>query len=109
MSARCEAGYWKWQFESSRRKRLAAVEQWKEARRIGWYKADGGCKDMMARIVMLAMHRDGPIELPPPKWRQNRPGPITFRPDTEPPPLPPPTTLDAVRPLRKDWKHTLSR
>ena len=68
-------------------------------RRIGWYKADGGCKDMMARVVMLAMHRDGRIELPPPKWRQNRPAPITFGPDTEPPLLPPPTTLDAVRPL----------
>ena len=68
-------------------------------RRIGWYKADGGIKDMMARVVMLAMHRDGRIELPPPKWRQNRPGPITFGPDTEPPRLPPPTTLDAVRPL----------
>ncbi len=68
-------------------------------RRIGWYKADGGYKDMMARVVMLAMHRDGRIELPPPKWRQNRPGPITFGPDTEPPLLPPPTTLDAVRPL----------
>ena len=27
-------------------------------RRIGWYKADGGIKDMMARVVMLAMHRD---------------------------------------------------
>ena len=24
-------------------------------RRIGWYKADGGYKDMMARVVMLAM------------------------------------------------------
>ena len=68
-------------------------------RRIGWYKADGGIKDMMARVVMLAMHRDGRIELPPPKWRQNRPGPITFGPETEPPLLPPPTTLDAVRPL----------
>ena len=33
--ARWEAGYWKWQFESSRRKRLAAVEQSKEARRAG--------------------------------------------------------------------------
>ena len=33
VSARCEAGYWKWQFESSRRKRLAAVERSKEARR----------------------------------------------------------------------------
>ena len=68
-------------------------------RRIGWYKADGGIKDMMARVVMLAMHRDGRIELPPPKRRQNRPGPITFGPETEPPLLPPPTTLDAVRPL----------
>ncbi len=66
---------------------------------IGWCKADGGLKDMMARVVMLAMHRDGRIELPPPKWRQNRPGPITFGPDTEPPLLPPPTTLDAVRPI----------
>lgn len=33
VSARCEAGYWKWQFESSRRKRLAAVERTKDARR----------------------------------------------------------------------------
>ena len=65
----------------------------------GWYKADGGIKDMMARVVMLAMHRDGRIELPPPKWRQNRPGPITFGADTEPPLRPPPTALDAVRPL----------
>ena len=32
-------------------------------RRIGCYKADGGIKDMMARVVMLAMHRDGRIEL----------------------------------------------
>ncbi len=53
----------------------------------------------MARVVMLAMHRDGRIELPPPKWRLNRPAPITFGPDTEPPLLPPPTTLDAVRPI----------
>ena len=68
-------------------------------RRIGWFKADGGLKDMMARVVMLAMHRDGRIELPPPKWGQNRPGPIVFGPDTEPPLLPPPTTLEAVRPL----------
>ena len=32
------------------------------------------------------MHKDGLITLPPPKWRQNRPGPIVFGPDTEPPP-----------------------
>lgn len=35
-------------------------------RRIGWYKPDGGLKDMMARGTMLAMHRDGLIELSPP-------------------------------------------
>ena len=68
-------------------------------RRIGWRKPDGGLKDMMARVVMLAMHRDGVIELPPPTQAQSRPGPIAFGPDTEPPPLPPPTRLDDVRPL----------
>ena len=68
-------------------------------RRVGWLKPDGGLKDMMARVTMLAMHKDGLIALPPPKWRQNRPGPIVFGPDTEPPLFPPPTTLDEVRPL----------
>ena len=68
-------------------------------RRIGWFKPDGGLKDMMARVTMLAMHRDGLIVLPPPKWRQSRPGPIVFGQDTEPPLFPPPTTLDEIRPL----------
>ena len=54
---------------------------------------------MMARVTMLAMHSDGLIVLPPPKWRQKRPGPIVFGQDTEPPLFPPPTTLDEVRPL----------
>ncbi|MCY3731842.1 MAG: DUF4338 domain-containing protein [Rhodospirillaceae bacterium] len=68
-------------------------------RRIGWYKADGGLKDMMARVVMLAMHRDGRIELPPPKRTRPPRRPATFGPDTEAPLLPPPTTLDEVRPV----------
>ncbi len=68
-------------------------------RRIGWFKPDGGLKDMMARVTMLAMHDDGLIVLPPPKRKQNRPGPIVFGQDTEPPLFPPPTTLDEVRPL----------
>ena len=68
-------------------------------RRIGWFKPDGGLKDMMARVAMLAMHRDGVIALPLPKGRQYRPKPIVFGPDTEPPLFPPPTTLDEVRPL----------
>ena len=68
-------------------------------RRIGWFKPDGGLKDMMAKVTMLAMHRDGVITLPPPRGRQGRPKPIVFGPDTEPPLFPPPTTLDEVRPL----------
>ena len=68
-------------------------------RRIVWYKPDGGLKDMMARVTMLAMHGDGLIALPPPMWKQNRPRPIVFGQDTEPPLLPPPATLDEVRPL----------
>ena len=68
-------------------------------RRIGWFKPDDGLKDMMARVTMLAMHRDRLILLPPPKWRQNRPGPIIFGPHTEPQAAPAPTTLDQVRPL----------
>ena len=67
--------------------------------RIGWLKPDGGLKDMMARVTMLAMHRDGVIALPPPRGRRNPPRPIVFGPDTEPPLFPAPTTLDEVRPL----------
>ena len=63
-------------------------------RRIGWFKPDGGLKDMMARVTMLAMHRDGLITLPPPRWERGRPKPIAFGPDTEPPLFPPPTALD---------------
>ena len=68
-------------------------------RLIGWFKPDGGLKDMMARVTMLAMHRDGLVVLPPPRGRQHRPKPVVFGPDTEPPLLPPPTTLDEVRPI----------
>ena len=68
-------------------------------RRVGWYKTDGGLKDMMARVVMLAMHRDGRIQLPPPQGPSSQRKPIVFGPLTEPPLLPPPDTLDAVRPL----------
>ncbi|MYL11185.1 MAG: DUF4338 domain-containing protein [Cenarchaeum sp. SB0669_bin_11] len=46
------------------------------------------------------MHRDGIIELPPPSRVPPVPKPITFGPDTEPPPLlPVPKALDEVRPL----------
>ena len=68
-------------------------------RRIGWFKPNGGLKDMMARVTMLAMHNDGLIVLPPPKWPRPPRRPMVFGPDTEPPLFPPPTTLDEIRPL----------
>ena len=34
---------------------------------LGWKKADGGRKEMSCRVAMLRMHRDGLIELPPPR------------------------------------------
>ena len=68
-------------------------------RRIGWFKPNGGLKDMMARVTMLAMDRDGVIALPPPRGRKHRPRPIVFGPDTEPPLLPVPATIDEVRRL----------
>jgi hypothetical protein len=53
---------------------------------LHWYKADGGLKDMSARVAMLRMHADGLITLPPPR----RPPPaarlsITARTDPGPP------------------------
>ena len=60
--------------ESARLSRRALSIEF--CRRIGWLKPDGGLKDMMARVAMLAMHRDGLIELPPPRWQRSRPKPI---------------------------------
>ncbi len=68
-------------------------------RRIGWFKPDGGLKDMMARVTMLAMHNDGLITLPPPKRSRPQARPIVFGPDTEAPLIPAPATLEEVRPL----------
>ena len=45
---------------------------------LQWYKADGGLKEMSARVAMLRMQDDGLITLPPP--RRARPDP-TVRPD----------------------------
>ena len=62
----------------------------------------------MARVAMLAMHRDGLIALPAPQGRQNRPGPIVFGPDTEAPLFPAPTTIDEVpsaRPAPRRARH----
>ncbi|MCP4407736.1 MAG: DUF4338 domain-containing protein [Gammaproteobacteria bacterium] len=38
-------------------------------RALAWYKADGGLKDMSARVAMLRMQEDGIITLPPPRHK----------------------------------------
>lgn len=35
---------------------------------LDWRRPDGRLKDMSCRVAMLRMHRDGVIELPPPRW-----------------------------------------
>lgn len=65
---------------------------------IGWYKADGGLKEMSARVAMLRMQDDGLIGLPPPTGArpQSR---IRATPATDPaPPLELP--VHALAPLQ---------
>lgn len=51
-----------------------------------WRAANGSLKEMSARVAMLAMHRDGLIELPPP--RRARPGSYRLVPTPESDPQP---------------------
>jgi len=39
-------------------------------RQFNWLKADGGLKEMSARVAMLRMHEDGLIKLPPPRCKR---------------------------------------
>jgi len=50
---------------------------------LGWFKADGGLKDMSARVAMLRMQADGLIQLPEPTRKKYKPN-IQFTPATEP-------------------------
>ena len=76
-------------------------------RRIGWLKPDGGLKDMMARVAMLAMHNDGLIVLPPAQVAAAPAPAHGLRSRHRTAALsPPPTTLDEVRPLSL---HTVVR
>ena len=67
--------------------------------RIGWTKLDGGLKDVMAHVTMLAMHKDGRTT-PPPRWGRNPPTDMTFGSDTDAPLEPPHRTLGEVRSIR---------
>ncbi len=42
-------------------------------RELQWLKADGGLKDMSARVAMLRMQADGLIDLPPPRGKRPDP------------------------------------
>ncbi|MCP5070544.1 MAG: hypothetical protein GY946_28595, partial [bacterium] len=42
-------------------------------RELKWFKADGGLKEMSARVAMWRMHDDGLIELPPPRCKRPDP------------------------------------
>jgi hypothetical protein len=49
---------------------------------LQWYKADGGLKDISARVAMLRMQEDGLITLPPPRCK--RPDPTVYLSDAPP-------------------------
>ena len=84
---------------------------------LHWYKPDGGLKEMSCRVVMLRMHADGLIELPPP--RAQRPQAcirFTARTDPQPPLDQPvhalgPLTLQPVRRGRASqlWNEYIER
>ncbi|MDA2926195.1 DUF4338 domain-containing protein [Acidobacteria bacterium AH-259-G07] len=64
---------------------------------LGWFKPDGGLKQMSCRVAMLRMHEQGLIQLPPPRIRKpdcrirhtarSDPQPRLARPVYELPPL----------------------
>jgi len=65
-----------------------------------WIQPNGAPRDMVCRGLLLALHRAGHIELPPPRyvprqaaWKRHTPAPVAI--DT----APLRDTLDAVRPL----------
>ena len=75
-------------------------------RALRWYKADGGLKDMSARVAMLRMHADGLITLPPP--RRTPPAArvsITARTDPGPPLRRPAHELTSLRLQRVQYRH----
>jgi hypothetical protein len=50
---------------------------------LGWYKADGGLKEMSCRVAMLRMQADGVIQLPAPRGERPK-SRITFTEHTAP-------------------------
>jgi len=53
---------------------------------LGWYKTDGGLKEMSCRVAMLRMAEDGLITLPPPRRKPPPPQVLSFTAQTDPRP-----------------------
>ncbi len=66
-------------------------------RALEWYKADGGLKEMSARVAMLRMQEDGLITLPPPRCQ--RPDPTTHLTSRTDPGIPIERPAGALTPL----------
>ena len=69
-------------------------------RLVGWYKPDGGLKDMAARVAMLRMERDGLIVLPPSQQARRARRSVSITQRSDPPARPVPGTLGDALPLR---------
>lgn len=68
--------------------------------RLGWYKSDGGLKEMSCRVAMLRMHRDGLIHLPPPRTRNGNGRAYTRKSTASDPGLPLVQPVDQLPDLR---------
>lgn len=69
-------------------------------RRLAWYQPNGRPKDRACRVVLLALHREGIIVLPPPRrpWQRRQQPLIARTPQAEPrPPLH--ATLTDLQPI----------
>lgn len=55
--------------------------------KLNWRKPDGGLKDMRCRVVMLRMHENKLITLPPPRHKPARCKKVKLTPKTEPQPI----------------------
>ena len=56
-------------------------------RRLGWFKPDGGLKDMSCRVALLRMHADGRIQLPPARRSSPHAWTLTCTPAGDPQPV----------------------
>ena len=64
---------------------------------LQWHKADGGLKEMSARVAMLRMQDDGLITLPPPRCA--RPDPTVYLSERTAPGSPIEQPAGSLRPL----------